>query len=319
MNKWKKNFRKLPYHILNKLEQIESNDIIVSCAKIIPYEDIKNGAYEHLGIQAVDNTVEFENSMMPNEKNGRFSKYNINGRVIVLKHLPKVIVSYSTEVPNFGDWSKGSHEITWEREVYQREFKIPQLLNINVELLEQNVDTFIFKFSVDTILSKCDSTFTDNLLYHCNVLQENIGLCDIFPADSTNPEYINTLIVDWDLLPPGSREATTAVINTLRNPTAQEKDVIRERMEYFETLNVQKYIRGKNQFSLYFGAILQSGLVILENIRYGNAIYIFKRNWEEFSKLSRTELQNIQSKDIVRIIHSNNWKNNVKQAVLEAS
>jgi hypothetical protein len=90
-------------------------------------------------------------------------------------------------------------------------------------------------------------------------------------------------------------------------------------MEFFETLNPKHYIRGTNKFNLYFGAVLQNDIVILENIRYGNAIYIFKRDWEELSKLSRTELLNMQNEYILRIIHTSNWKNNVNNTITGAS
>ena len=322
MKKWKKNFRKIPIEILSKLEQIDSNDILVSCAKKIPLSDIEEGIYEHIGITVSDGSISFDESIVPELYTGRYSKYNLNGRVIILRHLPKVKASYSAEVPNFGDWSKGSHDITWTREVFPRKQQLPKFLNINIEIIEQNDSIFTFKFSLDTILSKSDDNFMDDLLYHCNVFQENIGLCDIFAADSTNSQYIDTLYVDWELLPPGSKNSSEnikAITGTIRNPSPDLEAEIKERMEFFETLNLQCYIRGKNKFNLYFGAILQNGLVILENVRYGNAIYIFKRDWEEFSKLSRTQLLNIQSEDITRVVHNSNWKYNVINAVSEAS
>ena len=322
MKKWKKNYRKVPIEILIKLEQITSDDILVSCAKKIPLLDIENGIYEHVGITLSDSSVSFDQSIIPETDTGRYSKYNALGREIILRHLPMVTASYSADVPNFGDWSNGSHDITWTREVYQREYWMPKHLNINIDLLEQIEGEFMFKFSLDTTLSKQDKHFMDDLLYHCNVLQENVGLCDVFSAESTDSEYVDTLYVDWDLLPPGSRNIdsnVSIITGTVRNPNSNLDKEIRERMEFFETLNLQTYIRGKNKFSQYFGAVLKSGLVILENVRYGNAIYIFKRDWEDFSKLSRTELLGMRSTDIIRILHTNNWKNNVKHAVERAS
>jgi len=316
MKKLKKNFRKIPFDILNKTEHLGPNGIIVSCVKQIPYIDIQNELYKHLGIIAGENTAHFENTVLPQETSGRYSKYNINGRTIILKHLPKVIASYSFETPNFGDWSKGSHIVTQNRKIYQREFRLPKLLHINIELLEQNEDAYVFKFSLDTILAKTDSTFMNDLLFHCNLLQENIGSCDVFDSNSSDSEYIRTLYVSWELLPPGNR-IVTAVTNTLRNPSPQVIQLINERIEFFNTLSLQHYIRGKNTFSQYFGAALKNSFVILENIRYGNAIYIFKKDWETFSKLSRTELLNIPSEDFVRIVHSSNWKNNVLRVVSE--
>ncbi len=319
MKRWKKNFRKVPIEIMSKLDMIESSDIVVGCAKQIPLSDIESGIYEHIGITANAGSISFEESLIPEKETGRYSKYNVNGREIVLKHLPMVSASYTAEVPNYGDWSNGSHDITWTRQVYQRDYYLPQLLNINIELIDQTNDLFTFKFSIDTILSKEDTNFEEDLLYHCNVLQENVGICDVFAADSTAEEYIETLYVDWELLPPGVRGASSAILGTIRNTSNIDKGDLEERIKFFETLNIRNYIRGRNRFSLYFGAILQNGLVILENVRYGNAIYVFKKDWEEFSKLSRTELINIHSSDIIRVQHTSNWKNNVTRAISEAS
>ncbi|NLM11335.1 MAG: hypothetical protein GX213_11280 [Clostridiaceae bacterium] len=322
MKKWKKNFRKIPSEILNKLKQIDSNEIIVACAKKIPVSDIENGIYEHVGITISNSSISFDESITPEPDTGRYSKYNVFGRVIILKHLPKITVSYSAEVPDFGDWSKGSHDITWTREVYQRETWMPRNLCINIQLLEQKDDESLFKFSIDTPLSKLDSYFMDDLLYYCNLLQENVGACDVFASDSKTSDYIDTLYVDWELLPPGTRNIDRnahIILSSIRNPNPNMGKEIKERMEFFESLNLQAYIRGKNKFSQYFGAVLKNGLVILENIRYGNAIYIFKKNWEEFSKLSRTELLSLRSTDIIRVIHTNNWKNNIRIVVERAS
>ncbi len=235
MKKWKKNFMKVPIDILNKLEQITSDNILVSCAKKIPILDIESGVYEHIGITLSDSSVSFEQSITPETDTGRYSKYNMFGREIVLRHLPMVKASYSADVPNFGDWSKGSHDIVWSREVYQRECWMPKNLNINVDLLEQNDGEFMFKFSIDTILSKQDKHYMDDLLYHCNVLQENVGLCDVFDAQSTDSEYRDTLYVDWELLPPGSRNIdlnVNIITGTIRNPNPDLDKEIKERMEF---------------------------------------------------------------------------------------
>jgi len=115
--------------------------------------------------------------------------------------------SYSAEVPNYGDWSKGSHEINWSRLVYQRKYWLPKLLCIKINLLNQEDNIYTFKFSLDTVLSTDEPNFNEDLLFHCNLLQENIGACDVFAADSADEEYIQTLYVEWELLPPGKRDA----------------------------------------------------------------------------------------------------------------
>ena len=61
--------------------------------------------------------------------------------------------------------------------------------------------------------------------------------------------------------------------------------------------------------------LLQNDIVILENVRYGNAIYIFYEDWQVLSKLTKIELRNEDSRKFDRISHSPNWKNFVIAAI----
>ena len=53
---------------------------------------------------------------------------------------------------------------------------------------------------------------------------------------------------------------------------------------------------------------MDNDVVVLENIRSGNAIYVFYQDWKTLSKLSRTELMKRKSEDMIRIPHMGNWK-----------
>lgn len=320
-SKWKKSFRKVPGKILIKLKSLKSDNIVVACVKKIPLNDIKSEMYKHLGLTMKDGKVHYEETIVPNPQTGRFSRYNLHGRVITLKDLPMIEKSYSADAPNFGDWSKGSHEITWDRKVYQKKYVLPKEISIKIELLTQAENNYTFKFSLDTFLSKKQDDLLDELLFHCCLLQENTGLCDIFEANASNEDYIKTLYVGWELLPPGIRdsEIINRILKTSKGHSPEIESTIKERLSFFRSLKIKNKIVGINRFNRYFGAKLENGYVILENVRYGNAIYVFKKNWEEFSKLSRIELQHLNSDDIVRIPHTNNWKNNVKQAIDEIS
>lgn len=50
----------------------------------------------------------------------------------------------------------------------------------------------------------------------------------------------------------------------------------------------------------------KKGLVLMENMIYGNATYVFRDNWEELSKLSKAEIiqNNLQEK---RLVHRGSW------------
>ena len=68
----------------------------------------------------------------------------------------------------------------------------------------------------------------------------------------------------------------------------------------------------------YFGAIIEDDLVVFENTRYGNAIYIMYNNWQELSTLSRIELMSGKyGSDFDRVVHTSKWEDKVKKLISE--
>lgn len=312
----KKNINKIPTNITDKIHNLKSPILTFGYLKI-SREDILQNKYSELGIKFENNKIEYSKNVLPETNQGRYSKYNINGKISgPLKHLPKIPKTYSYDTPNFGDSSKGYHTITITKDVWQRKIFPPKFINLIFELEENREnELFIFKVYTDSKLNTESETFNDNLLFNCNLLQENIGNFDI--TDKINSEsYINTLNVSWDILPPG--ESSINLIKTLlsnKSNKASSPQDTSDRMKFFENLGVKKYIRGTNSFNSYIGALFDNDIVLLENSSYGNAAYILKSDWETLSKLSRTELLSHYSDEIIRIPHNKNWKNNLINAL----
>ena len=70
---------KVPIEILEKIKRIESQDIIVACAKRIPLSNIENGMYRHIGIDSKSGSVSYKKLVLPQSTIGRYSKYNVQG------------------------------------------------------------------------------------------------------------------------------------------------------------------------------------------------------------------------------------------------
>ena len=47
---------------------------------------------------------------------------------------------------------------------------------------------------------------------------------------------------------------------------------------------IKEIIVGNDSFRGYFGAKLAGDVVIFDNVRIGNAVYILRERWEELSK-----------------------------------
>jgi hypothetical protein len=158
---WKKNFLDVPEHIREEIASFESYSCVVACPVAIKASDIKVGLFAHLGIIWEGNEPTYPEKKLPDPEIGRYSKYNRFGREIVHKELPKVQKSWSIDTPNWGDWSKGTHEIVFSKEVYQRTFIPPKFLPILIESLGHDVtqEAYIFKFTVDEVLDRRDPDF----------------------------------------------------------------------------------------------------------------------------------------------------------------
>ena len=315
----KKNFMSIPEEILQKISAIESDTIVVACTKKIKKDDIRNGDYNHLSIHYSSQPT-YKEYVMPDKSIGRYSKYNILGRQIIRKDLPKVKKTFMREMPIWGDWSKGSFIMTYTMDVWHRDYWQPKNYYIQINLLENN-DEPVFKFSVNTHLNKLDSSFQQDLLFMCNLLQENCGLCDVFSAEANDEEYLKTLYFEWEFLPEGELDPDTLLKEIYKRTSETDVNqnlIKKERLDYFiwlrDSLRAQTMI-GNNKFNRYFGAKLPNNIVILENMNYGNAIYVFYEDWENLSKLNRIELNKLGSDKFIKIPHSKSWKNYLNSAI----
>ncbi|MCE3234754.1 MAG: hypothetical protein K0Q50_934 [Vampirovibrio sp.] len=317
---WKKNLLKVPENIWLKLKDLDTNDIIVAGIKKIPESDIKTGVYKHLGIKInQNNEVTFPSKIQPNLLSGRYSKTNLFGKEKVLRDLPKTIKSYTFETPNFGDSSKGYHDVTWTREVYQREFIRPKELEIAIELLEkENTQgpSYVFKFAVDEVLNQTTRYFGTDLLYNLNLLQENTGISDVYESSSTRKDYLRTIYIDWEILPPGE---TGELVERILSGRESENNAVRaqltERLDLLQRLEPTQYIKGVSGFRRYFGAQFNDNLVVFENVEYGNAIYIMFDEWHELSQKSRYELLQGFNDKFIRIEHRRGWENRLTREI----
>uniref|UniRef100_UPI0025A02B5E hypothetical protein n=1 Tax=Klebsiella pneumoniae TaxID=573 RepID=UPI0025A02B5E len=236
---------------------------------------------------------------------------NLNQRVSLGRnHL--LILTY----PNWGDSSNGTHTVRLPHDKYPRDIIPPKLIAIEINHKKSSDSYFIFNFRATRILEKNSNKFDDELLFDLNLLQENLGKCGVENADKPISTYADTLIVSWDIFPPGSKEEILARIFKGKNITDDKKAVAENRYEFFMSLEPKKIVTGNSTFSNYIGAMLEDDLVVFENIEYGNAIYILYDDWDEISKLSRIDLLSGRAgSNFDRIIHSGNWKEEVRKKV----
>src|SRR5690606_37528606 len=119
--------------------------------------------------------------------------------------------------------------------------------------------------------------------------------------------------VDWELLPPGSAERVLGRLASRRGVSDERLEVARARLTALERLGPDRFIVGHGSFSSYFGAKFGSRVVALENLEYGNALYVMEENWEELSQLSRSELIRRRDPGVHRIPHVPGWQSAIRK------
>lgn len=317
---WKGSHRAIPTTVTATLAQIKSDLVIVAATKKIPVKAIADGQYAHLGLRHDGSNFQVTASVLPAANTGKFAKRNRHGWEVKRTDLPKITKTFSWETPNFGDASTyGTHTHYQDREVYQVQAFEPRMFSIKVELLNSpGVDTALVKFEVDQTLDKTASGFEDDLLFCLNLLQENTGVSGVYASDATREDFIGTVLLDWEVFPPGHADKLIATFTSGRSGLSAEKaGIVADRLKLFNRLPVEHLIRGSGSFGSYVGALYADDLVVFENMNYGNALYVLYDNWQDVSKRSRLELLRGTTAKFDRIVHTDGWEDRF-QTLIEA-
>jgi len=310
MGKWKKYFMKMPSNLNHSLEKISPKArISVYSAKMLNNEDIMKGVYNHLEIHfdKQSSKLVYPSSVI-SKIIGKYSKYNVEDKEVKLKDLPMENYTITFDAPNFGDESKGTHLVQWEKKRYQREIIPAKGFLINIKLV--NEEKRIFEFEINRTFARDD----EDLFYAINLMQEVVGAVKIKVADE-EIDYTSFEQVDWELFPPEEREKVFKKFLSGRDVDEEKSQVYKERLDFLESLKPMMYVYGKTGLGYYLGAKIQEDLIVFENQRYGNAIYIMFGDWDVLSKLSRTELLKRPSLNYQRVIHTGKWRDKVRGVI----
>ena len=128
-----------------------------------------------------------------------------------------------------------------------------------------------------------------------------------------NIEWAQASGITEELLPRGSSER---VLNRLANNSHASPERLRvaeERLRVLDRFEHTGFIVGKGRFARYFGAKFGDTLVALENLEYGNTMYVFEQDWERLTQLSRTELIKRRDPTVHRVPHLQGWPSAIRE------
>jgi hypothetical protein len=317
----KKNIKKIPSYISAKLELIADNEILVVAVGSFSKKEIESNLLSKIGVKLENDALVVPKTFLPFSESGRFSKKNREGYLIVRRDLPKVnkTIDLGERYP-FGNTKRTPFNLSYDRLVYQRQFIEPMNLQLLIELLDcndsQGETCYTFKVGISNVYKKDSDTFNSELLFALNILKENFAKIDIFSKNATTQDFMKTQNVAWEIIPAGERDYhLEKILSSFTKLTEKDKEKIKERYDFIASLQPESIIIGTGGMNRYFGAKFLENLVVFENLDYGNAIYVMYEEWQTLSKISRTNLLEMDKSKFDRIKHTENWKDRVTKLV----
>lgn len=300
---------KLSKAVQKRLAGIAGQRVVVADVVTITRENASR--YAHIGIGFEKGTITVSEPAPPPRMSGLCSRRNLDGWEQVRKDLPMETREISHFAPSWH--GSGTHLVSRTIDAYPIEYHPARMLSVSATILEPLRDGALVRIRVDQPLDRNLPHFDRDLQFNLRLLTELIGSASIYDADLSDEEYARIQKVDWELLPLGRREEVLPDMAARKSLDPGRVRVASERLEMLTRLEPSELIVGRGKFSNYFGARFGEHLVALENLEYGNALYVFEENWQLLSQLSRTDLMKRRDPSVHRIPHSRGWQSIIRK------
>ena len=263
---------------------------------------------EHASEAGFSNNLEIGETVLPAFL-GTITEFNSKGKYIPQKDQEMETVYRQKEWTwkefrgrnNFEE-KTGVVETPYKR--YPREFTTPPSVELTVALDSDNKKVIC---SPELTFS---STQSNDIIHTINLFFEIFGECEIRNR-SLNPTVTSNIQkLNWDILPQGKKpwdQLEPLLRKVSKGVKPGNKFVIDSRFEKINTFEPEFTAVGNAGFSGYvvFG-FPDKNLYILESNVTNNATYVFDKDWETLSQLTKAEVLN-QDLQIARVIHRKNW------------
>lgn len=239
----------------------------------------------------------------------RATTFNAEGKSVADKTLPKEIRCFDRWY-RIVDWHGNSHSgICWvHKDCYQRAFIPPTEV--------------AFCIHKGTLYSEVLTNTQSNMPViraAMNAMLEMIGQFEVCNSDMTPllPAMDET-VVPWEILRSGTRDDQIwkdYIERTVSNKPDAHKHLIRNRHAVISRLSPTRRILGVNNFWGYVVYEFGNGLFVFESNQPNNATYVFRGEWEQASRLTKTEILRTH-RYVRRIFHNETWETRLRNLVL---
>lgn len=252
-------------------------------------------------------------TVLPPHNFGPICNYNAEGKFLKRKDLPMETAYRQVEWTweqwcGYRDTETRSKIVDVPYQRYQRTFIPPPSIELS---LASNSEGIKYIISPQIDFHSKNATI---LLHIINIFLEIFGFCEILSKNLDGYVMNNYKRLNWEILPPGKWPWTKVkdkLDPIIEKASPKNQTVIRYRLQSISKFSPQFVALGRAGFYGYliFG-FPRLNLYVLESTYTGNATYVFEKDWEELSKMTKAQiLEDRLQKD--RIIHRENWEKNI--------
>ena len=167
-------------------------------------------------------------------------------------------------------------------------------------------------FRVDRVFDRADLNERD-LRLALSLLRENLNShASVIPTALSVADWLADQRVTWQILPRGEATFEKVVARLNANPTNPRVREMQDRFQAVDNMHPGAVVVGDGEFSRYFGFKFRDDLVALENLDYGNALYVMYEDWTILSQRTRVELLADANANYDRIVHRAGWEDRLK-------
>lgn len=277
---------------------------------------VSNNIFKQMLKAGFSKNIEVGETILPSII-GSATRYNAEGFFIKHKDREKEIC-YRTVEWTWQQWTgyKETKEVTEFRDVsyerWQRTYFPP--LSVELTIIENNLKDKIIISPAFIIDVENDSVILKNTI---NLFLELFGECHVIDTSLNDIIIPKQIRLNWNILPQGKlpwEKRYEQIKPFIDKAKSGNKAFVSYRLERINSYGADFVATGLNGFNGYLiYGFTKKSLFIFESTQVNNATYVFEKDWQEISKLTKKDILDAKLQK-ERIIHRiNAWDTKIEK------